>query len=479
MGEIVRFPTRADDEEVIARAQEGPQRALVKCPIAEIFFGGARGGGKSFGLYLKFIQQQEIWGAASKGVFFRKTYKELENLVEKGKQLLIPLGGDWLEGKYTFIMPNGSTLKLRHLGRDADADDYQGHDYTLAGFDELPNWARPEPIDKIRATLRSDAGVPVQFVGTGNPGGVGHNWVKARYIDPCPPYKTFTDPDTGLKRVFIPSRLQDNPALLESDPDYVQRLKQSGPDWLVRAWLNGDWDIVAGGMFDDIWTIGKERIVLPPFVVPASWRVDRSFDAGWAHPFSVGWWAESDGTAATLPDGTSLTLPRGSIVRVSEWYGYSGKPNEGINMLPTDIGKGIAEREAQLKQGILKNTHKIYPGPADTEIWNADKGVAVADEIAKHGITFEEANKAPGSRVNGWQRMRGMLTAAYESPRENPGLYVFETCRDWIRTVPGLPRDERKIDDVDTDAEDHIADETRYRVLHVRHTFKESRIVGL
>lgn len=464
MNTAVKFPIKTDSEDVFAQPQPGPQTALVKCPIEDIFYGGARGGGKSHGLFLKFLHQQEIYRAHSKAIFFRKTYKELENLIEKGKSILLPLGADWLEGKTMFIMPSGATLKMRHLGRDADADDYQGHEYTLAGFDELPNWARPEPIDKIRACLRSPEGVPCQMIATGNPGGVGHNWVKARYIDPSPPYKTHIS--GNVKRVFIPSLLKDNPKLLEADPGYIDRLKTSGPEWLVRAWLNGDWNIVAGGMFDDIWGMNQNNIIVEPFVIPSSWRVDRSFDAGWAHPFSVGWWAESDGTGSRIP--------RGSLVRVAEWYGAK-KPNEGVNMLPADIAKGIAHREAALKSGVLKG-HKIYPGPADTEIWSGDKGVRVIDIFTENGVSFDQADKSPGTRVTGWQRIREYLSNA---GGELPGLYIFNTCREWIRTVPGLPRDDKKIDDVDTQAEDHIADETRYRLLHVKKAYKVGKLTGL
>lgn len=478
--EIAVDPYTGEEVFVLARPNPGPQTALVTCRIPEIFYGGARGGGKTYGLVLDWSSHERDYGQNAKGILFRRTYNELDEVVETARALLLPLGADWKAGSRTFVMPSGATLKLRHLLRHTDATLYQGHQYTWMGFDELPNWPDSRAIDELRATLRSAAGVETRLVATGNPGGRGHNWVKARYLDPAPPFVPYHDPATNTTRVFIPSRLSDNPPLVENDPTYVDRLKQSGPDWLVRAWLEGDWDIVAGGMFDDVWAHAGKTAVLRPFAIPASWRVDRSFDAGFAHPFSVGWHAESDGTEFIDSTGERRCLPRGSIVRVGEWYGYSGTPNEGLKLLPKQIAEGIKAREDALLQGILKNHSKIHPGPADTEIWNADKGVCVADELAKypHNITFVPADKSPGTRVNGWQRLRGMLAATAAQPVEDPGYYVFDTCREWLRTVPSLPRDDKHIEDVDTTAEDHIGDETRYRCLYVRQQVTVGKLTG-
>lgn len=468
-------------QEVIAKPNPGPQTKLVTCPVYEIFYGGSRGGGKTFGLILKAVNHISKWGDKSRVILFRKSYDELDEVLLTAKAILIPLGAEYRAGARTFILPNGGTLKLRHLSLNQDADKYQGHQYTLVMFDELPNWADPEPIDKLRATCRSAAGVRCQFIATGNPGGVGHNWVKSRYIDPAPAMQVYTDPESGLDRVFIPSSLKDNQPLVKNDPQYVNRLKQSGPDWLVRAWLNGDWNIVAGGMFDDIWSVCAKHSVIRPFIIPRSWRIDRSFDSGFAHPFSVGWWAESDGTIATLPTGDTFWVPRGSLVRIAEWYGSSGKHNSGLNLLPREIASGIKERESLLLAGICRHHTHFNAGPADSEIWNADKGVRVADEMmrAPNYIKFVPADKTPGSRVTGWQRMRSMMKATTDTPREEPGLYIFDTCREWLRTVPNLPRDSKDLEDVNTSAEDHIADETRYRILQVRKSATVTKLTGL
>lgn len=167
---------------------------------------------------------------------------ELEEVISRSKQILLPIGATFKESKKTWTMPNGSRLKLRFLERDSDAEKYQGHSYTWMVFDEAGNWKSPDPIDKLRATLRSAYGIPCRLISTANPGGIGHQWLKERYIKPAAPLTPFYDEERETWRVFIPSLLSDNPALMEKDPTYIQRLKSSGAAWLVKAWLNGDWD---------------------------------------------------------------------------------------------------------------------------------------------------------------------------------------------------------------------------------------------
>ena len=174
-------------------------------------------------------------------------------------EILPLLGATYKSQPRTWFMPNGALIKLRFLDNDQDANKYQGHSYTIAIFDELGNWGTSEPIDKIRATLRSPDGVPCQMVATGNPGGVGADWIKKRYINPAPPLTPFYDDSTNSWRVFIPSKLKDNRKLLENDPTYIDRLRASGPAWLVQAWLEGDWNASPeSGMIHPSW-FGRYR----------------------------------------------------------------------------------------------------------------------------------------------------------------------------------------------------------------------------
>lgn len=432
----------------------GPQAALVKCPVDEIFFGGARGGGKTDGMLGKFALKANKYGKDATGVFFRKTREDLKEAMERSTQIYGPIGAKWHEQKKWWRFPNGARLKFEYLERDVDADNYQGHSYTDVFFEELTHWGDPKPVNKLRATLRSAAGVPCQFHATGNPGGSGHQWVKARYIDPDPRgwqifWEEFENPFTGEKtrksRIFIPSRLSDNRYL---GSDYVANLYQSGSKELVRAWLEGDWSVIEGAFFD-CWS--AERHVIKPFAIPDEWLRFRSADWGSAAPFSVGWWA-------VVGDEYSLegrTLPRGALVRYREWYGASA-PNTGLKLTAEEVARGIKAKEAG---------ETISYGVLDPAAFAVDGGPSIAERMAKEGVFFRPAdNKRVTQRgaMGGWDQMRARMKGDADG---RPMLYVFDTCKDFIRTVPALQHDPDKPEDLDTDAEDHVADEARYACM--------------
>ena len=325
------------------------------------------------------------------------------------------------------------------------------------GWEELTNWHDAECYLSMFACCRSSApGLPRHYRATCNPYGVGHNWVKARFIDAAPPGVPYTDPVSGKQRVHLFGSIYENTILMQADPDYLKNIEAIEDPHKRRAWLFGDWDIVAGAMFGDSWR--KDVHILAPFKVPRTWRVDRSFDWGSSKPFSVGWWAESDGSEVEVAPGVRRTFPRGSLFRVAEYYGWNGKPNEGSRMLAADVARRILEIEAGFD-------FPVRPGPADTSIFDVMNGQSIADDMQRMGCRWERADKSPGSRTQGWERMRRMMTAAKENRPDEPHLYTFDTCRHFIRTVPSLPMDETRLDDIDTDAEDHVADEARYRVL--------------
>ena len=231
-------------------------------------------------------------------------------------------------------------------------------------------------------------------------------------------------------------------------------------------------------MFDDVWSATHN--IVEDFQIPHSWRIFRSFDWGSSKPFSVGWWAESDGSDVVMPDGKVRSTVRGDLFRIGEWYGWNGVPNTGVRMLATQISKGIVERE--LKSGYYG---RIYPGPADNSIHDTENGVNIGQDMAKpvvingkkyKGVGWTRSDKSPGSRKNGWEKMRVAIFNAQPpeggGPREEPGLFVFRSCQQgFIRTVPTIPRDEKDLDDVNTDAEDHVCDEVRYVILSVGDRF--------
>jgi hypothetical protein len=456
--------------QVNPKTGKGPQKALLAVNASDIFevmYGGARGGGKTDGMLGDFAVHSLRYGKDAHGIFVRRRAKHLENVIRRSFAIYRPMGARFVGGnELTWRFLNGATLRFRHLWADQDAEDYQGHDYTRVYCEELTQWPTSGPTDKMKATARSAAGVPVGFRATGNPGGPGHNWVKARYIDPAPKgYKRITDRATGLKRVFIPARLEDNRILLDKDPNYEQRLQAAGPKALVKAWRWGLWDIVAGGFFDHVWN--PDRHILQAFTPPASWRLRRSHDWGSAKPASTGWWAISDGQP--LPDDHPLypgrVFPRGSLIRLFEWYtvaldeGGNILPNVGTKLSNEALGRGIAERsEKRPWSGCV----------ADPQIWAESGGRSIYAQMRKgaldHGLTLS-LRKADTERVAGWKLMSQMLEESAKEVPEGAGLWVMDTNTHFIRTVPVLQMDEKHPDDIDTDAEDHVADETRYACM--------------
>ncbi len=447
------------DQTLAWAPQPGPQAAFVNCPVFDVCYGGARGGGKTDACLGEWVLHQARWGAHAKGLFVRRRQVDLASTLERAKAIFGPAGARFHEQKSYFRFPSGALIRFRYLERDADADHYQGHDYTRVYVEELTQFAMPGPVDKLRATLRSAAGVPCGLRSSCNPGGPGHTWVKARYIDPGPwriVLQAFTSPFGGrpmeLERVFIPARLTDNSVLMAADPLYVAKLQQSGSAELVRAWLEGDWNIIEGAFFDN-WSV---RNIVRPFGVPEDWTRFRALDWGSARPFSVGWWAiASDPWAAEGPGGRPVTVPRGALVRYREWYGTSGKPNQGLKLPAEQVAEGVRAREA--------GEHIAY-AVADPAIFASDGGPSIAERMFRSGVAWRKADNARvarGGAMGGWDQMRARITG----DETGPLLVAFSTCRDFLRTVPVLQHDPLRPEDLDTEGEDHAADEARYACM--------------
>lgn len=442
----------APDQTLVWSPQEGPQTALLECPVFEVFYGGARGGGKTESSIGDWLQHSSTYGEAATGLFVRRKLIQLAEVIARCQQIFPKLGAKWNEQKKTWTMANGARLKFAYLERDSDAEEYQGHNYTRLYVEEVTNFPSPGPINKLRATLRSGSGVPCGMRLTGNPGGPGHNWVKKRYIEPNPRgYQVITEEEEleidgakvliALDRVFIPSKLGDNMLLLRNDPTYVLRLRQSGSEALVKAWLEGNWDIVDGAFFDEF---SEEAHVRPSSLIltatPQTIRF-RSFDWGSAKPFSVGWYAICDGLWP--PEDP---FPSGALFKYREWYGAKG-PNVGLKMTAGEVQAEILEQE--------KN-ERIRYAVADPSIFIRNGGPSIAEAMARC-----RWRKADNKRQPGWEELRARLVGVDGRPM----LYFGDQCEDTIRTLPVLQHDENDEEDLDTDGEDHAADETRYAVM--------------
>lgn len=415
--------------------QIGAQLSAIEADFAdEMLYGGSRGGGKSDFLVGDFLQGVEEYGANWKGILFRKTNSQLEEILQRCRQVYEPLGAIYLKSDRTWTFPNGATLKLRYLEREQDHQQYQGHQYTWIGWDELGQWATDKPYKMLLACLRSPAAIPVKRVrATANPGGAGHHWIKQRFIEHAPlGYKLRRDKDTGHDILYIPSRVYDNKILLKQDPGYINRLKGVGSKALVRAWLEGDWDVVTGAYFD---TFSSNRHVIEPFKIPEHWLKFRAFDWGSAKPSCCLWLAVSDGTIERFP--------RGSIIVFKELYTSKGN-NEGT--------KQTVEEVADLISAMT--TENITYSVADTAIFTQDGGESMAERFAKKGVKFRPADK---KRIPGWEQIRRRLN--------DETLFIFSTATNLIRTLPLAQHDDRHPEDIDTDCEDHGIDTLRYGLM--------------
>lgn len=473
---------------VLWHPMPGSQSLYMSCPVTEVLYEGTRGPGKTDALLMSFAQHVGKWGKEWVGIIFRRTYPELDDVINKSLKWFTQMfpHARYNRGEHFWEWPSGERLMFRHMKVPEDYNSYHGHSYPFIGFEELTTWPSPDCYVQMLSTCRSTVpDMPRMIRATTNPYGPGHNWVKARWRLPLPPGETVGPVITGEKlvlngrpvldaqgqpiilppRVAIRGRLEENFLLHDADPNYVAMISASARNAMqLKAWLEGSWDIVSGGMFDDVWD--PHVHLVPPFQVPKSWRMDRSFDWGSSKPFSVGWWAESDGTNLTIPLGKEpLVIPtvRGDLFRIGEWYGWCGEPDKGLYMVDWEIAEGVLDRE--VKQWPHR---KILPGPADTSIFDHVNNHSIADGMAAKGVYWDRADKSSGSRINGWEAIRSRLKNSLPRdglPREHPGLYVCSNCDQFLRTFPVLPRSDKNLDDVDTEAEDHLADEVRYKIL--------------
>jgi len=443
--------------------QRGPQEAFVHCPLTEVFFGGARGGGKTDGVLGKWAIKEKRYGQHFNAVMFRRTTVSAEDAIERAREIYAPLGGKFNESKLKWRMPNGGRVSFAYLDSIADANEYQGRNVTDAWVEEAGQYETPAPIDRLFGVLRSSAGVPVQLVLTANPGGAGQHWLRDRFqLHPFPRSPRILSrslPTGETHRVaVIPSRITDNRILIDHDPGYIGRLHMVGSPQLVKAWLEGDWTAIEGAFFD-CWS---EKNIIAPFAIPPDWLRFRSGDWGSYSPFSFQWWAvvQDDFRLANDP----RMLPRGALVCYREWYGVGGGKGK---LTAEQVADGIISRET--------SDGKIAYGVLDPSAFNEDGGPSIAERInlvlvQSKRTAFRPADNARVATttgrdrrgaMGGWDQMRARIIGDVGGPL----IYCFDTCRDSIRTIPVLQHDPDRAEDLDTTSEDHAADSWRYACM--------------
>lgn len=429
---------------------------MMSRPEDEALYGGAAGGGKSDFLVIEALRQVHI--PNYKGIIFRKTYKQLTELIDKTQDYYprVYKKAKYNGTEHVWRFPSGAKVYLGNMQDHTYKRDYQGKQFDFIGFDELTHFTWDEYSYMYSRNRPSGPGTRVYMRSTANPGGIGHGWVKEHFVRAAPPYETtyhnvkVRDPDGKeivLTRtcVFIPSSVFDNKKLLDNNPNYLASLGAL-PKAERDALLYGNWDAFDGQVFEEFrdnprgYDTQKFTHVINPFRIPDHWLIYRGFDFGYAKPYSVGWYAID--TA-------------GCIYRIKEMYGCTDKPNTGVKIEPAEIARQI--KEVEESDPNLKG--KTITGIADPSIFDESRGESIAAIMERMGVYWE-----PGDNT----RLAGKMQYHYRFAFGADGramLYVFNTCKHFIRTIPSLVYDEKKVEDIDTTQEDHIYDECRYVLM--------------
>lgn len=431
-----------------------PRQAIFQSRAEdEALYGGAAGGGKSDALLTEALRQVHLKNY--RALILRKTYPQLSELIDRSRELYSQAfpKAKYNESKHVWKFPSGAKIIFGAMQHTKDKNNYQGKRYDFIAFDELTHFTWEEYLYLMSRNRPSGSGTRVYMRATTNPGGIGHGWVKERFITAAVPQTTIWEdrkvktPDGNtirkkMSRVFIPSTVFDNQELLNNDPDYIFRL-DALPEKEKMALLYGDWDSFSGQVFTE-WKNDPahydDRVgthVISPFKVPETWRIWRGLDWGFTRPFSVGWYAIDH---------------EGRMYRIREFYGTNGTPNVGLEMNAEEVARQIVEIE---KNDPNLKGRKII-GIADPAITQRQSGESIADLMAREGVVWDGADN---TRIPG--KMQVHYRLAFDESNK-PKLYIFNTCKHFIRTVPNLVYSESNVEDVDTDGEDHIYDELRY-----------------
>ena len=435
---------------VIFKPNRGPQTNFLAASEREVFYGGARGGGKSYAMLidpLRYCHKEN-----HRALLIRRTMPELRDLINHSQRLYSRAfpGAKWREQEKEWRFPSGAKIEFGYAENMTDALRYQGQSYTWIGIDELPQYPSPDIYNFLRSSLRSvDPSIPVYMRATGNPGNVGSQWVKEMFVDPIDPNTAFNVEITtpkGIKyitRRFIPAKLQDNPYLMQTD-DYYAMLS-SLPEVQRKQFLDGNWDAFSNAAFPEF---DREIHVVEPFEVPKGWQRFRAADWGYSSPACVLWFA--------IDYDNNLWLYRELYTQKITADVFARK----VLML---------EKDEYIRYGVL-----------DASTWakRGDVGPSIAETMIQVGCRWRPSDRTPKSRISGKLEIHRRLKLNDDKKKE-PGLRIFANCRNLLRTFPTLPLDDNNPEDINTHVEDHAYDALRYgcmsRPMHTSYAERFNR----
>lgn len=504
----IYVPPQAAGPKIVWTPLEGSQELAMSCPCNHILLEGTRGPGKTDAQLMKFRRFVGLgYGPFWRGVIFDREYKNLDDLISKSRRWFPEFGdgAKFVSGgsQLKWVWPTGEELLFRVVKETRDYWKYHGQEFPYLAWNELTKYPTRDLYDMMMSCNRSSflpqlhpvyeynketeefdelylPEIPLIVFSTTNPFGAGHHWVKQQFIDPAPPGvvikkvtnvfnpRTKKREDITKTQVRIFCSYKENKFL---SPEAIAELENMRDPNRRRAWLWGDWDISAGGALGDLFS--SDVHIAPRFAVPKGWRIDRSLDWGSARPTSVGWWAEANGEEIKVPvaGGKPRTWapPKGTLIRIYEMYLTPELgSNTGLMWGPRKVAREVKRiDEMLLEDGWI--ARKVVGGPADGMIFDVkptdyeEEAESIAAAMEDEGVTWERADKSPGSRKNGLTLIRDRLQAALDG--EEPGIYFMRNCAATLALLPNIQRDEDDLEDVDSDQEDHIYDEVRYRVL--------------
>tara|TARA_R100000306_G_scaffold62347_1_gene68852 strand:+ start:1147 stop:2799 length:1653 start_codon:yes stop_codon:yes gene_type:complete len=425
-----------EDTELIFKPNNGPQTDFLASPEKEVLYGGAAGGGKSYAMLVDLLRYAD--NPNHKALLLRRTLAELTDLIEQSRKIYPRAftGAVFRESKSTWMFPSGATALFSYVDKDHDVTRYQGQAFTWIGIDELGHYPSPYVWTYLRSRLRTtDPSIDTYMRASANPGGVGGWWIKKMFIDPAVPNTSFwaVDPETGrilrnpktkkplFHRRFIPARLTDNPYLAESG-EYESMLL-SLPEVERRRLLDGDWDVAEGAAFSEF---DRTVHVVEPFELPYNWPRVRAMDYGYSSPSCVLW---------------------GAVDWDNNLWIYRELYEKG------HTGESIAELILALEYDDPPMTQTVLDGSC----WSKHgTGPSIAETMIRNGARFVPADR---NRIAGKIEVHRRLSIPDGG---EPGLRVFGTCTNLVRTLPTLPLSKTNSEDVDTKADDHAYDALRY-----------------
>ena len=399
------------------------QEKFIRAKQTEVLFGGAAGGGKSYGQIIDaFLFALKYPG--SKQLILRRTFAELDKSIIREVLGLYPRSVfSFNSSAHTGKFRNGSVVDFGYCATENDVYQYQSAQYDVIRFDELTHFTEAQYVYLI-SRVRGANDFPKQIKSSTNPGGVGHSWVKERFVDPAPPNTQFTGKEDGIERIFIPSYLRDNKPLMDSDPNYKARL-EALPERERKALLYGDWDIFEGQYFEE-WDPAIH--ICTPFEIPAEWRRYRAFDYGLDRLACIWVAVDSMKNCYVYKELCKSNLP--ISVAASEIISYTDKDEN------------------------------IYATLAPPDLWGRgqESGKRKSDIFYESGLTLTQSSN---NREAGWLSIKELLKC---NSNGESRLKIFSTCRELIKCLPALVIDPRHPTDCMTEPHEitHAPDALRY-----------------